>query len=204
MRESLERLRSHGGETVSRIIELAPVVMISPALTLLLLGCSNSPPQVLTGTAELDAIVEAAVDGDAQDLRQFIDYTEAPCTLAEGLGGPPKCPEGEQEGTPVEVLPILGPEGGFIPEAEIDDWAGLEVSELYAAYEVSEAAFRDAHHPAGEYALVFAGAPDAGTCVTLQVRQGRIVRIDYGTSCPPEIGAEDVERYLATPRGAAP
>jgi len=42
---------------------------------------------------------------------------------------------------------------------------------------VSESAYSDENYPAGEYALVFLGKPEVPTPVTLQVRQGRIVRI---------------------------
>jgi hypothetical protein len=87
----------------------------------------------------------------------------------------------------VEVLPFLGAEGHFIRRADINRLDGLDAAALFAVYEVSESAYSDENYPAGEYALVFLGKPEVPTPVTLQVRQGRIVRIDYGFAHPPEI-----------------
>ena len=167
-------------------------------------ACGSRPSPSQTGMAELDAIVEVATKGDVQDLQRFIGYTESRCTHAEGLGGPPKCLEGEEEGAAVEVLPILGPEGGFIRKDDIGSWQGVQVSRLHAAYEVSRAAYSDANYPAGEYALVFLGEPDSQSSLTLQVRKGKIVRIDYGLTYPPVIRPEDVLRYLVRPSEASP
>ena len=99
----------------------------------------------------------------------------------------------------MEVLPFLGPEGHFIRNADIDNWTGVEVSELYAVYQVSEAVYSDENYPKGEYALVFITDPEKQSSITLQVRQGRIVRIDNGYGYPPEIPAENVVMYLISP-----
>jgi len=157
-----------------------------------------------TGVAELDAIVAATLSGDASQLRSFIGFTQARCTSAQGLGGPPKCAAAEPEGTPVEVLPLLGPEGSFIRQEEMESWGGLRAAGLYAAYEVSDAAYSDENYPAGEYALVFSGPAEAPGGFTLQVTQGRIVRIDYAQSNAPLIRAQDIERYLVVPLLGSP
>jgi len=119
------------------------------------------------------------------------------------LGGPPKCLAGEADGTLVEVLPILSSEGTFLKKSDLDTWK-LNVSELYAVYQVSDKAFSDENYPAGEYALVFVGDADAPTSITLQVRDGGIVRVDYGFSYPPEISPDLVERYLIEPGSPYP
>jgi hypothetical protein len=116
------------------------------------------------------------------------------------LGGPPPCLPGEPEGTPIEVLPILGSEGGYIRKADIGAWEGLRSTELYAAYEVSDAAYTEPNFPAGEYALVFGGTSGTGSDFTLQVRDGRIIRIDYYMGADPRIRPEDVVRYLVSPQ----
>lgn len=171
------------------------------AVTVGLAACSASPAQsgIQTGMPELDSIVAAVMGGDAGDVRSFIEFTESQCTTAEGLGGPPKCTTGEAAGTAVEVLPILGPEGGFIRKTEIDTWQLPKAGALYAAYEVSDAAYSDPDYPAGDYALVFAGADDTQSSFTLQVRGGRILRVDYGPGPNPEIRVVDVARYLVEP-----
>jgi hypothetical protein len=48
---------------------------------------------------EIDPVLEALASGDKQALLSLIEFTEAKCTHREGLGGPPKCEEGETEGT---------------------------------------------------------------------------------------------------------
>ena len=183
-----------------------PVIL---AIVALLSACTSplSPsvaataaPKNQTGLTELDAIIAAALAGDVRDLRQLFAYTQTMCTFAEGLSGPPKCRPDDEEGSPVEVLPFLGPEGHFIRKADMDSWTGLEVSGLFAAYQVLDSAYSDQDYPAGEYALVFAGSPEAPTSITLQVRHGRIVRIDFGSDDPPVIRPEDVAKYLVPPR----
>lgn len=189
--------------TSKRISRLSVVLM---TIMLPLSACTSSPAEPSpassmnqTGIAELDEIILVVMEGDTTGLRLLIRYTQTTCTFAEGLGGPPKCLEDEQEGTPVEVLPFLGPEGHFIRKADIDNWTGVEVSELYAVYQVSEAVYSDENYPKGEYALVFITDPEKQSSITLQVRQGRIVRIDNGYGYPPEIPAENVVMYLISP-----
>lgn len=152
-----------------------------------------------TGIAELDNIIEVALGGDVDELRSLIQFTQTYCTYAEGLGGPPKCLSGQAEGTPVEVLPFLGSEGSFIRKDNMHDWDGVQVASLYAVYEVSDSVFTDESYPRGEYAIVFIADGEQSSGITLQVRQGRIVRIDYGFTSPPEISESWVVRYLVGP-----
>jgi hypothetical protein len=110
--------------------------------------------------------------------------------------------ENESEGHPVAVLPILGPEGHFLRQTELENWTGLAVTKLYAVYQVAEGAYSSANYPAGEYAIVFIGRPEI-TTVTLQVSAGKIVRIDYGIGNPPDINENDVAKYLLSPPGVS-
>ncbi len=78
----------------------------------------------------------------------------------------------------MEVVPFLGPEGHHQRRAEYLEWSGPDVLGLLAVYRVSSEAYSDEAYPVGEFALVFLdgnGAVD----LTLQVRQGRVVRYDY-------------------------
>lgn len=165
---------------------------------------ASNTPQNQTGVAELDAIITIVLKGNADKLRSILGFTQTKCTFADGLGGPPKCLDGEQEGTPVEVLPFLGPEGYFIRKGDIGSWKGVNVSELFAVYQVSDIAYSDENYPAGEYAIVFISDSEIKTSITLQVRQGRIVRIDNGFAYPPEIRQDDVARYLVPPNNISP
>lgn len=65
-----------------------------------------------TGIQEVDAVLDAVESGDPQKLRDEVHYSTLACKTVNALGGPPPCQEGEAEGTLVEVLPILGSEGG--------------------------------------------------------------------------------------------
>lgn len=163
------------------------------------LTSATSTPPARTGIAELDVIIGTGLKGDTPGLLSLIAFTETRCTFAEGIGGPPKCLPGEKEGTLVEVLPFLGPEGHFFRKQDIQNWKGLDAPELYAVYQVSDRAYSEDNYPAGEYAIVFVRREGNATSVTLQVRQGRIVRIDDGYTYPPRIPQEDVVRYLVSP-----
>lgn len=127
------------------------------------------------GIEEIDRILEAS--GDVQKLRSLVQFTSTKCTKREGLGGPPKCLAGEGEGTPVDVLPFLGPEGYFFRKDEIEKWQGFEVSGLFAIYEVSADAYSDENYPAGQYAILFVGRENQ-PAISLRVGNGRIVRVD--------------------------
>lgn len=135
------------------------------------------PLSTRTGIADVDAVLAAVESGDPQALRDLVRFTTVGCTNAEGLGGPPKCREGETEGTLVNVLPFLGPEGHFMYESELSKFPGVDVLGLYAVYAVSDSAYSEEAYPAGEYAAMFATKDDQ-TVIVLQIREG-IVRIDY-------------------------
>lgn len=154
-----------------------------------------------TGIEDVDRVIDIVLSGDVEGFREIIDFTLTGCTTADGLGGPPKCREGETEGTLVEVLPFLGPEGHFIHREDIEEWRGVEVAGLYAVYLVSEEAYTSDEYPSGEYAIVFI-TKDKQETVTLQVQEGGIVRIDYHFGYPPAINLErDAEEVILPPLG---
>jgi len=136
------------------------------------------PLDTQTGLEEIDNILKTVAGGDAQMLQSLVGFTRAECTNREGLGGPPKCREGEAEGTKVDVLPSLGPEGSFMRSDEMENWAGIEVSGLYAIYRVSPAVTYEQYYPAGEYAIVYVGEENQ-PAISLRVDNGMIVRVDY-------------------------
>lgn len=136
------------------------------------------PLSARTGIEEVDSVLDALASGDARELRSLIQFTNAKCTRAEGLGGPPKCLAGETEGTPVEVLPFLGSEGSFLRKDEIDNWQGVDISGVYALYEVSPDVIVEEYYPAGEYALMLVGK-ESQSPVVLRLSAGRLVRVDY-------------------------
>lgn len=146
-----------------------------------------------TGMEELDAILAAVASGDPEMLLSLVQFTTAECTTQDGLGGPPKCREGEAERTQVEVLPFLGGEGSYLHSENIDNWPGVNVSGLYAVYEVSPAVTYEQYFPAGKYAIVFVGQENQPATV-LRVDAGRIVRVDTILDRSPEALASLVQR----------
>lgn len=143
------------------------------------------PLTTQTGVEDVDNIVDVVASGDIPMLRSLIQFTNTRCTTADGLGGPPKCRAGEVEGTPVEVLPIFGPEGHFFHRENIQDWTGVEADGLYAIYEVSSEVFSDPDYPSGKYAVMFFDKENASV-ISLRVANGKIVRVDYLFDISPE------------------
>lgn len=129
-----------------------------------------------TGIEDIDNVLAAVESGDPQQLRSLVRYTSAPCTNADGLGGPPKCREGEAEGTVSEVLPFLSSEGHYMRKDEIANWQGVEATGLYAIYRVAKPVAQEEYFPHGEYAIVLKKSD--GSAVTLRIADGGIVRVD--------------------------
>jgi hypothetical protein len=153
----------------------------------------------LTGVEELDRVIQIGLDGDIEALRSVVRYVQAECTYDDGLGGPPKCKEGEVEGETVEGLPVLAGEGHFIRMDDIDSWIGIDGTDLYAVYSVSDSAFSNPIYPSGEYAIAFIN--EARFMITiLHIVEGQIVRADYTMGNPPMIRPDDVDMYLIAPR----
>lgn len=157
------------------------------------------PLSTRTGIPDVDAVLAAVESGDPQQLRDLIRFTTVACTTADGLGGPPKCQDGEAEGTLVEVLPFLGSEGHFLREGEAANFPGVNVIGLYAVYKVSDSAYSDEAYPTGEYAVMFKGGENLPD-VVLQVRDG-VVRIDYFyLSSPYDLLQTDAAELILAPK----
>jgi hypothetical protein len=153
-------------------------------------GPGYYPLSTRTGNADVDEVIAAVESGDPGRLRDLIRFTTIPCTRAEGLGGPPKCEAGEADGTPLEVLPFLGPEGHFLRKVDLADFPGVSVIGVYAGYKVSDSAYSEESYPAGEYAVAFTGGENQPD-VIIHIRDG-IVRIDY--LYPPTSLDETIQR----------
>lgn len=151
-----------------------------------------------TGVAHLDQILAAVASGDPQNLRALAEFFTAECTTRDGLGGPPKCREGEAEGTPVEVIAFLGSEGGHIRKEEIGNWNGVDASGVYAVYEVNTAVISsEQYYPVGEYVILLLSQNDR-EAVALRVGERGIVRVDTIFDASPENLNAMIEREAAT------
>ena len=176
--------------------EISPTVTESIVLTATAQEATDG--EARTGVDELDRIIHFVLDGDTITLRSMVQFTQAGCTFEDGLGGPPKCEEGEVEGETVEVLPFLGPEGHFLRKENIDSWVGIDASDLYAVYSVSDSAFSDPIYPSGKYAIAFINEARF-LITTLQIVEGRVVRVDSALGNPPGIRTDEVDTYLIPP-----
>lgn len=134
------------------------------------------PLSIRTGIADVDAVLAAVESGDAQALRDLVRFTTIGCVKTDGMGGPPKCQDGEAEGTLVHVLPFMGIEGSFVYESDLPNLLFSDVLGIYAVYAVSESAYSEEAYPAGKYAVMFATETDQ-VFIVYQIREG-IVRID--------------------------
>jgi len=112
------------------------------------------PLDTMTQIEDIDLILAAVASGDAQALRNLFGFTTTACKTVNALGGPPACREGEAEGTTVEVLPFLGPEGSYLRKDEVGNFPGLNVIGVYAVYHVSETAYSDENFPKGDYGIM--------------------------------------------------
>lgn len=161
-------------------------------------GENYYPLSTRTGIAHIDQILAAVASGDSQNLHPRLEFFEAECTNADGLGGPPKCREGEAEGTPVEVIAFLGSEGGHIRKDEIDIWTGVTASGLYAVYEVNTAAVSsEQYYPVGEYVILLVNGRDLHA-TALRIGERGIVRVDTIFDASPENLNAMIEREAVT------
>jgi hypothetical protein len=155
------------------------------------------PLETRTGIAPVDRVLAAIASGDPQALRSVVEFTETGCTHKEGFGGPPKCREGEAEGTPVRALAFLGSEGGHLREEEIEQWIGVRADGVHAVYAVSGEVYSDEYFPAGHHAIVLVdGESPDGTI--LRIGETGIVRVDTIFDISPESLSNLLEREAGT------
>ena len=184
----------------SKEITLTPTLIspLEPSTATAALERKAHFPSTRTGVEDIDRVIDLVMGVDDNAIRDALVFTLIGCTHAEGLGGPPKCREGEEEGDQVEVLPILGSEGHFYRKDEIGDWRGIGVVGTYAAYEVLENLISDESYPAGQYAVMF--QENDHQYLVLQIVNGGIVRIDYLFGEEPEAKIErEARRVILAP-----
>jgi len=158
------------------------------------------PLSTRTGIADVDDVLAAVESGNAQTLRDLVRFTTVGCTNAEGMGGPPKCWEGEAEGTLVTGLPLIGPEGSFMRESDLANLTFMEALGIYAVYSVSDYAYSEEAYPAGEYTVMFVTGVDQ-IYVAYQVRAG-IVRMDtlFSTTSRDTVIQRDASELILAPK----
>jgi hypothetical protein len=184
---------------VPGIAACAPVAPMTEQPTPTLEPASTDPYHALrltteTGIQPIDQVLNAVASGDPQAVRAAIEFIDAECTQQEGLGGPPKCREGEAEGTLVEVLAFLGSEGGHLRKDELENGLAINATGIYAVYEVNTAVVSsEQYYPVGNYVILFVDEENrSGTA--LRIGERGIVRVDTLFDTSPESLDAMIER----------
>ena len=135
---------------------------------------------VLDPRDQFKPLVLAILHGSSFDRMALTHFTSLACTTADGLGGPPKCLEGEADGTIIEAILSGGPESHFMRRAEFEQTNAFDVKGLYAIYRVPADPNAPIDRPTGEYALVFERTQnDYPLPVIAYVTDGKLVSLDF-------------------------
>lgn len=152
-----------------------------------------------TGIAEVDQIVDLLLDGSRVDLLSALRMQMVPCTLVQGMGGPPKCwqaappqsgdvekshppPGTPPEGTPIEVFPISSCELEWRDDLEpIVDHLMAYPLELFAVIAFDTGPFKESFLPRARHGIVLEGdSPQVGLLgVMVLVQDAAIVYLDW-------------------------
>lgn len=138
------------------------------------------PPGARSELPEVDAVIEAVLNGTLEDRLSLVQLSQTACTTSEGLGGPPQCEAGESEGTLVQAFPVAYSEGVMVRQEGIANVFNFNVWGLLGVYTVPPDAYQTDFWPAGEYGVVFAPEDiSAPYLIIFYVEDGKIVRLAF-------------------------
>jgi hypothetical protein len=149
------------------------------------------PPDVSgpTGIPEVDAAIKAVLNGDAEALDGMVALQETECIATqEGLGGPPRCTEGEVAGTVVQVFPVAYCEGTFSrdPGPVLADFVSKAKS-LHSVVEAPDEPRVEPYWPVGDTYVNFVSAFDGNEAGTRLVFEGgKVVMAFFGCLHNPD------------------
>jgi hypothetical protein len=146
------------------------------------------------GVDFVDKVLDSLLNDKGGSITSLVSYIKAPCTTKEGLGGPPKCAAGEADGTQLDVLPVLGMEGGFIRKSDtvLNDLPGQV--ELLGIFAVKTDFKPEQYYPAGNYGIVLR-VKSTAQMVVLRVTSAGIVRKDLAAAFPDN-SSPDLDTYI--------
>jgi len=157
-------------------------LLISVVVSALMASCGvaplSTPNPPRTGIDYVDAVIEAGLSDDPQDLKNLFVLSTVPCTIHKWLLRQPLCYQTESDGTLVQTLPMLSSDLGHLRITEINSWQGVGKAQLYAVYRTGTYTYSDEFFPAGEFAVAFI-PNDSAFAFILQVTRDGIVRVDY-------------------------
>jgi hypothetical protein len=176
-------------------------------------------PGTQTGIAGVDGVISAVLNRDAAALSALMPLQAVPCTNAQGLGGPPSCPETASgyapEGTLVRSFPYAVCEGEWTEDVLALAERLLEQSpRLYGVIQLRLAAplFNDPYLQRPDYGVILEvmarfGGEDQPLGIMLQLRGGSVVYVLTLCFGPPEDflkpGAFFADKYALILRGPA-
>jgi hypothetical protein len=103
-------------------------------------------PLPTTGVPEIDRVLAAISTYDGEKIDDLLQFTAIKCAAdPQGLGAPPRCPEGVEDGTPIDAFLRATCEGIWQTE-EFLAVIGQEIAQVAAQSEL--------------YAVVYAKEPD--------------------------------------------
>jgi hypothetical protein len=141
---------------------------------------ASYPASTRTGNADIDPVLAAVESGNGQQIFAITGFSQAACTdHPEGIGAPPKCPQGVSEGTPIEVIPVSACEGALVPRTDFEaspavPGVGMPLDTIVRA-DSSQA---------WQYTVMFTN-PTNGLAAALYVTKGKITGTWSGCSETP-------------------
>jgi hypothetical protein len=148
-------------------------------------AASAVPEQELI--SEIRPVVKAIMGGSIDQRKERLQFLTTPCTTSGGLGGPPPCAEGEEEGDLVEVFPVLESEGYFLRKSEIERGLQFMVKGLYAAYQEPPNPEALPYWPSGGTVLIFdRDENDIPLPVSILVQDGKMARFSFHFGISPD------------------
>lgn len=140
------------------------------------------PPETRLDIQTVDDVLEGILTGNRQALSELLYFTPEACTVNDGLGGPPKCAEGEADGTVVGGFMILGNEGLALREADreiIIDSLLYGKPALYTVIEAPNEIIMEEDWLPAQYAVIFVDQLDSFASAVLVDKNG-ILRVVTG------------------------
>jgi hypothetical protein len=162
-------------------IQTAPSTLF-PTATATLVPLRNHDLTARIGIAAVDAVLDAIAAGTADALAPLLQYMSVPCVAQppnQGSRHPYLCPEGKQPGDPLTGFPVYDVEGGLAPAEGLAEEINRALSRrLYGVFRYPQP--QTDVETAREYAIVFLDVSAFFyRFVTVDVRDGRIVSMDY-------------------------
>lgn len=142
----------------------------------------SNDPRNATDNLLVNATINLLLDRDIEALTEKFQLLDVPCTTADGLGGPPKCPPGFAQGTVMTVFPVSCGEGQYLgPEPERVATAIIDYPEpqLFSVVLLEPRETPEWYFPMGTYSVILEfDARELGRVFRLD-DQGKIVRVNY-------------------------